>query len=440
MSWLPLLVVVVLILLQATFVAAEIALVSLRETQVHAMAERDRRGRTVKRLTSDPNRWLSAVQIGVTLCALLASAYGAESYIDPLRKHFRDWGVSRTWSSVIAFALITAVLTFVTLVVGELAPKRLALQRAEGTARLLAPLLDRMASVVRPVIWLLSMCTDALVRLLGGDPSVQREEITDEELRGLVSAHEGLSPEERRIVDEVFAASERQVNEVMVPRTEVDFLEGALTVTAALKSVGALPHSRYPVIGQSSDEVLGFVHVRDLLAANRRGKKVSDLVRDVSQLPSSKPVLSALSEMRRGGSHLALVVDEYGGTAGIVTLEDLIEEVIGDIRDEYDQAEAASDVRRLRGGAVEVDGLLNLDDFEEATGIELPEGPYETAAGYLVHRLGHLPKLGDAVDVVQEPDPDETDDHVTARLVARLAVASLDGRRIDRVTVSPPAP
>jgi putative hemolysin len=439
MSWLPLLVVVVLILLEATFVAAEIALVSLRETQVQAMAERDRRGRTVKRLTSDPNRWLSAVQIGVTLCALLASAYGAESYIGPLKEHFRDWGVSKTWASVLAFALITAILTFVTLVVGELAPKRLALQRAEGTARLLAPFLDRMASVVRPVIWLLSRCTDALVRLLGGDPSVQREEITDEELRGLVSAHEGLSPEERRIVDEVFAASERQVNEVMVPRTEVDFLEGALTVTAALRTVGDLPHSRYPVIGQSSDEILGFVHVRDLLAANRRGKKVSDLVRDVSRLPSSKPVLSALSEMRRGGSHLAVVVDEYGGTAGIVTLEDLIEEVIGDIRDEYDAAESASDVRRLRGGGVEVDGLLNLDDFEEATGIELPEGPYETAAGFLVHQLGHLPKVGDTVDVVQEPDPDDTDDHAVPRTVAQLAVASLDGRRVDRVKVTPRA-
>ncbi|HVU74663.1 MAG TPA: hemolysin family protein [Mycobacteriales bacterium] len=437
MSWTPLLVVVVLILLEGLFVAAEIALVSLRETQIHAMAERDRRGRVVKKLSSDPNRWLSAVQIGVTLCALLASAYGAESYVDPLKRQLRDGGLGKTWASILAFAIVTVILTFVTLVVAELAPKRLALQRAEGTARLLAPALDRMASIVRPIIWLLSKCTDALVRLLGGDPNVQRESISDEELRGLVAAHEGLSSEERRIVDEVFAAAERQVNEVMVPRTEVDFLEGSMTVTAALKAVGDLPHSRYPVTGASSDEVLGFVHVRDLLAANRRGKKVADVMRDITQLPSSKPVLSALSEMRRGGSHLAVIVDEYGGTAGIVTLEDLIEEVIGDIRDEYDTAEAASDVRKLRGGAVEVDGLLNLDDFEEATGIELPDGPYETAAGYVVHRLGHLPRVGDSVDVVQEVDADETDDDAQPRTVATLAVARLDGRRVDRVKVTP---
>jgi putative hemolysin len=180
--------------------------------------------------------------------------------------------------------------------------------------------------------------------------------------------------------------------------------------------------------------------VRDLVAANRRGKKVSDVMRDITQLPSSKPVLSALSEMRRGGSHVAVIVDEYGGTAGIVTLEDLIEEVIGDIRDEYDTAEAANDVRRLRGGAVEVDGLLNLDDFEEATGIELPEGPYETAAGFVVHQLGRLPRVGDTVTVMQRVDPDETHDDVRPRPIAALAVARLDGRRVDRVKVTPKEP
>ncbi|MDT4903597.1 MAG: magnesium and cobalt exporter, family, partial [Pseudonocardiales bacterium] len=224
----------------------------------------------------------------------------------------------------------------------------------------------------------------------------------------------------RRIVDEVFAAAARQVVEVMVPRTEVDFLEASQTVTAALKAVGELPHSRYPVIGTSSDEVLGFVHVRDLVAANRRGKRVSDVMRDVTQLPSSKPVLSALSEMRRGRAHLSVVVDEYGGTAGIVTLEDLIEEVIGDIRDEYDADTVES--RRLAGGEVEVDGMLNLDEIEEIAGVQLPEGPYATLGGYVMAELGRMPVAGDVVE----------------HHGARLTVVRIDGRRVARVRVTPP--
>jgi len=218
----------------------------------------------------------------------------------------------------------------------------------------------------------------------------------------------------------------------MVPRTEVDFLEASATVTAALKAVGELPHSRYPVIGESQDDVVGFVHVRDLVAANRRGRKVSDVGREIKRLPETKNVLAALSEMRREGQHVAVVVDEYGGTAGIVTLEDLIEEVIGDIRDEYDSAEAASDARQLRGGDLEVDGLLNLGEFHEATRVQLPDGPYETAAGFVISRLGHLPVVGEAVEVAPAGDDAQP---------VRLTVTRLEGRRAARlrVTLLPPA-
>jgi putative hemolysin len=432
-------VVLVLIVLEGVFVAAEISLISLRESQVLAMAERSARGRRVGRLLRDPNRFLGAVQLGVTLTALLSAAYGAVSLGDSATRGFEDAGLSHGWARFLGVAGVTLAITYLTLVLSELAPKRLGLQRAEGAALLFAPILDGLATVVRPVIWLLSRSTDIVVRLLGGDPTVNREAISDEELRGLVAAHEGLSVEERRIVDEVFAAAERQVVEVMVPRTEVDFLEAGQTVSAALKAVGTLPHSRYPVVGESHDDVLGFVHVRDLVAANRRGLKVADVTREIKELPSSKNVLSALSEMRREGAHLAVVVDEYGGTAGIVTLEDLIEEVIGDIRDEYDAGEAASDARRLRSGAVEVDGLLNLDEFQEATGIALPDGPYETAAGFLVHRLGHLPRVGEAVEIVPG---DAEDDPAERGAPVRLTVAKLDGRRVERVRVTrlvPPA-
>jgi len=220
----------------------------------------------------------------------------------------------------------------------------------------------------------------------------------------------------------VFAAGQRQISEVMIPRTEVDFLDAGMTVSRAGRQVADSPHSRYPVVGRSQDDVLGFVHIRDLLTPSHpagRAATVGDVARQVTQLPGSKKVLAALSEMRRGGHHLAIVVDEYGGTDGIVTLEDLIEEVIGEIRDEYD--EAIDEPRHSPSGEIEVDGLLNLDDFAEATGVLLPDGPYETAAGFVLSRLGQLPAVGDAVRVDGRS----------------LDVLELDGRRIARLRLGP---
>ncbi|MGB9376770.1 MAG: hemolysin family protein [Mycobacteriales bacterium] len=417
-------IVLALILVEGVFVAAEIALVSLREGQVRAQGDHDRRGGAVARLANNPNRFLAAAQIGVTLTALLSSAYGAVTLSETAKAGLVHAGWGATLSGVVGVVGVTLVISFVTLVVGELAPKRLALQRPEGTARLFAPTLDRLATLARPVIWLLSKTTNVVVRMLGGDPNANRDAITEEELRGLVAAHESLTRDERRLIDEVFAAGERQVREVMIPRTEVEFLQAAMTVSRAARIADGAPHSRYPVVGESQDDVIGFVHVRDLLGHARgdRARTVGDLIREVKRLPGSKRVLPALSEMRRDGNHMAIVVDEYGGTAGIITLEDLIEEVIGDIRDEYDVT--PSEAATAAGGDTEVNGLLNLDEFAERTGVNLPDGPYETAAGYVMSVLGALPKVGDEVEV---------DSH-------RLSVRELDGRRVSRLKVSTLAP
>ncbi|MDQ2836655.1 MAG: hemolysin family protein [Actinomycetota bacterium] len=416
-------IVLALILIEALFVAAEIALVSLREGQARAMAESGRRGEAVARLLADPNRFLAAVQIGVTSTALLSSAFGAVTLSEAAKKALIHNGMGQTLAGIIGIIGVTLLISFVTLVIGELVPKRLALQRPEGAAMLFGPTLDRLARVARPVIWLLSKCTNGVVRILGGDPDAGRDSISEDELRGLVAAHESLSTDERRLIDDVFAAGERSVSEVMISRTEVTFLEASTTVSRAAKLAGDSPHSRYPVIGQSSDDVLGFVHIRDLYlggpGTDDRSRVIGDLTREVKVLPGSKKVLSALSEMRREGHHLAIVVDEYGGTDGIVTLEDLIEEVIGDIRDEYDEAERAT--RRLTGGVVEVDGRSNLDDFAEFTGLVLPEGPYETAGGFLMARLGKLPEVGDRVEVGEHA----------------VQVLEVDGRRAARLRVEP---
>jgi magnesium and cobalt exporter, CNNM family len=259
-----------------------------------------------------------------------------------------------------------------------------------------------------------------VTRVLGASATVGREAISEAELRDLVAANIVLDGEERRIIHEVLAAGARHVRELMVPRTDVVFLDAALPLSEAVAAVRAARHSRFPVIDGSHDDVVGFVHLRDLLIRPETDQVVTvgELAREVWRLPGSKRVLAALSEMRREGRHLAVVIDEYGGTAGIVTLEDLIEELIGEITDEYD---LAPDPEPAEGGVPgEVDGRLNLADFAERTGLRLPAGPYETLGGFLMARLGRLATVGDQVDV---------DGY-------RLVVTDLDGRRVARVGIS----
>jgi len=412
--------VVVFVLVGGLFAAAEIALVSLRDSQARALASRGKRGRTVAELNEDPNRFLASVQVGVTLMGFLSAAFGGATLADDLQPVLIGWGVPEGVSGPLALVAVTIAISYLSLVFGELAPKRLALQRAEGFALALGPMIDKVSKISRPVIWLLSLSTDAVVRLLGGDPNAKSEQMSDEELRELVNAHETLGEEERRIVEDVFEAGDRQIREVMIPRTEVDFLDAGIPVYKAAREALTQPHSRYPVIRGSADDVIGFVHVRDLLDPDmaNRSVRVGELVRDALVLPWTRPILAALADMRREGSHLAIVADEYGGTAGIVTMEDLVEELVGDIRDEYDVEEP--ETKRHRGGDIEVDGLINLDDFEDETGIELPEGPYETVAGFIMAQLGRVPVEGDVVDF---------EDH-------RMLVRDVENRRVGRVLVT----
>jgi putative hemolysin len=407
------------ILLGGVFAAAEIALVSLREGQIKAIAERGRRGRAVARLAADPNRFLSAVQIGVTLCGFLSAAFGAATIADEFAPLLVDAGLPEGAADVVALVAVTLVIAYFSIVLSELTAKRIALQRSVGVSLAFGPAIDRMARLVTPVIWLLSKSTDLAVRLVGGDPGAARERMSDEELRQLVSSHETLSDEERQIVEDVFSAGDRQIREVMIPRTEVDFMDASMPVFKAVRFAADQPHSRYPVIRSTADDIVGFIHVRDLFdpEINGRSLRVGDLARDTLLIPGTREVLAAMTDMRREGVHLAIVADEYGGTDGIVTLEDLMEELVGDIRDEYDPDDRQA--LRLVSGDVELDGLLNLDDFRDETGLELPEGPYETVAGYVVARLGHVPEVGEECAI---------DGHV-------LSVVAVDGRRVSRVRV-----
>jgi putative hemolysin len=326
-------------------------------------------------------------------------------------------GFGSALASSISFIVITVFIAYVSLVIGELVPKRIAMQKTEQVALLAATPIDFIARLLRPFIAAISVATNAIVRMLGMDPKASREQMSGEELRDLVATHEDLTRQERDLIDDVFSAGDRELREVMIPRTEVEFLDATLPLAEALSLVSEQPHSRYPVIRGTADDVVGFVHIRDILAPRTAdtGTRVGALVRPVMSFPGTNDVLSTLNQLRRQRQHLAIVVDEYGGTAGIITMEDLVEELVGEIEDEYDTQPSGR--AGMHQGELVVDGLMNLEDFADEAGRAIPDGPYETVAGFVVAELGRLPKAGDVI----EHDG------------MRFEVIELDGRRIAKV-------
>mgnify|MGYP003333270776 FL=1 len=396
--------VLLLIGIGSLFVVAEIALITLRESQIKQIATRGKRGAKVAALTKNPNRFLAAAQVGVTVCGFLSAAVGAEKLGRYLIPKFEELGWSNDVSNNVSLILLTLVIAYVSLVIGELVPKRLALYKAETISLYSAGTIDKIAKFLRPIIWLLSKSTDLIIRLFGVSEKSKRSEVSEAEILDLVSGHSQLSEEERDIVEEVFNAGDLSVKEVMVPRTEVDFLDSGLSINEARELAVKLGHSRFPVIRGTSDEVIGFIHVRDLINPSLDGSSDSilELVRNVLFLPGSKGVLPALTEMRSKRQHIAIVLDEYGGTDGIVTLENLVESFIGEIHDEYDlptdtaNGDVANELSKTNG-EIFADGLISISDLAESSNIVVPEGPYETLSGFLMHYLGRIPKTQDIV-------------------------------------------
>lgn len=410
------------VLLGGVFSGTEMALVSLRESQVRRLEKAGKRGARIAALAGNPNRFLSSAQIGVTLSGFFSAAYGASTIAPDVEPLLEGLGLGPAAESV-SFIGVTLLVAYLSLVLGELVPKRLALQSAVGFTKIMGPPLSVFSQVMRPAVWLLSVSTNAVVRLFGGDPHAKREGVSSEELWDMVAQSDMLEEDSRSILTDVFGAGNRSLQEVMRPRTEVTFVDGALTIAAARSLLRDLPYSRYPVIDRTPDDVLGFVHIRDLMPRDDRNDEgiVTDIIREILPLPGTNRVLPSLSRMRKLGQHIALVVDEYGGTDGIVTLEDLVEELVGEIYDEFDTGTDAEDRVSVGNGSVEVDGGLILQEFESATRIALPDGHYETVAGFIMDRLGRLARTGDKVEI---------SGHV-------LTVTAMDRLRIARIRVTP---
>jgi len=377
--------VALLVLLNAAFAGTELALVSLREGQLQRLQERSANGAVLARLAREPSRFLATTQIGITLAGFLASAAAAVSLAEPLEEPLSFLGGAAEPGAII---VVTLILAYVSLVFGELAPKRVAMQRAERWGLVAARPLAAMSTLTRPAVWLLARSTDIAVRLMGADPSRHREEVTEEELRAMVAAQPNFTAKQRLIIDGAFEISERTLREVLRPRRDVFVLDAEAPARLALAKLAESGHSRAPVGANASlDDVIGVVHLRDLLGDSDRPAR--DVASDLCAFPESVSVLDALHELQRRRVQMAAVVDEHGSTSGIVTVEDLVEELVGEIYDETDRDIVA--VRRAVDGSLVVPGGFPIHDLPDLGVQDVPEGAYATIAGLVLDRLGRLP-------------------------------------------------
>ncbi|MDF0753947.1 hemolysin family protein [Gardnerella greenwoodii] len=420
------LLIMIFLLFGSVFAATELALVSLRSSQIDRMELQDARGARVAKIARDPNTFLSALQIGVTLSGFLSASFGESALAPYVVPVVCSWGVPKHVAGPLTTIFLTLIISYCSIVISELVPKRIAMQRSEQIARAVVPAVDIFSKICKPLIWLIGKNTNGFVRLLGFDPNEKESEVSDEELRVLVNSNKRLSQDERNILDDVFDASETIVAEVMRPRADVEFLDGSLSLEEAAAKIRELPYSRYPVIGKDFDDVIGFVHVRDLLdVRDPNAKTVADVTREGISLPGTSKLLPSLELLRKRGIHLAIVIDEYGGTDGIVTLEDMTEELVGDIRDEYDLPEESEQSNTNKttafvNGVAKIDGGMTIEDFADITGIELEDGPYETVAGYF---LAHTGSMGSVGAVLHDADGYD------------MTVTAVDGRRIATLEV-----
>ena len=383
------LLVLILMLINGALSGSEMALISLRESQIQRLERSSRGGRVLARLSRDPNRFLATIQIGITLAGFLASAFAATSLAKPL---FRPLAFLGAAAEPVSIILVTLILTFITLVIGELAPKRIAMQRAEGWALLAAKPLDLLATASRPIVWLLAKSTDFVVRVAGADPAANREEITTEEIRELVVAQRGFTVQQRDIIAGAFEITERDLRDILIPRREVFTLQATMPVAEALATLAESGHARAPVIGGPGglDDLVGVVHLRDLLPA-QGGPTAADRAREPMLLPETLAVAEAMRQLRNQREQFALVVDEHGAIDGIITMEDLVEEIVGEIYDETDRDVEA--VVREGEGVYVVVGSFPVHDLPDL-GIDVDkvtDGDYTTVAGLLLDRLGHIP-------------------------------------------------
>jgi CBS domain containing-hemolysin-like protein len=418
---------VFLTFLEGFFVAAEIALVSVRRSRIDQLVEEGSSGaRRVRKLIDDPGRFLAVSQLGLTLIGFFASAFAAVSLVDGLARLLESLGVAQAQAESAALIVVTIILALFTIVFAELIPKAIALGAPERFALILSRPIDVLARVLGPVVSVLNGITRWVARSLGVELN-QEASISAEELRLIVErgGEQGvLEAEEEQMINAVIELGDRRVHEVMVPRVAIASVPADATLEEAIDLVVEVGHSRIPVYHDTIDEIVGILYAKDLLPYLKRDAgprpALRKLLRPPVLVPESMTVDDLLHEFQRRKVHIAVVLDEYGGTAGLVTIEDLLEEIVGEIQDEYDVEEPM--VERLSEHEARVDGRADVDEILELFDLDLQledEDEYDTVGGLIYHRIGGVPRPGDQVSL----------DGLT------LTVEKTDGRRVSKVLV-----
>lgn len=398
----PILFQLILILLNAFFAAAEIAVLSLNDAKLRHQAENgDKTAVTLLKLAENPNRFLSTIQVGITLAGFLGSAFAAENFASRLAQVILDAGaaINPALLNSLCIVLITLVLSYFTLVLGELVPKRIAMQHPEKVSRISCRIILTLAGLFRPIVWLLSKSTNGMLRLLGLNPNAQPEEVTEEEIRAMVDMGEetgGIESDERDMIKNVFEFNDLTAADCMTHRTDVTAIwiqDDDETILRTIKESGL---SRFPVYNEDIDDVIGILATRDYLlnARAKQPKPLKALLREPYFVPETVPTDVLLRNMQKEKTHLAIVVDEYGGTSGLITMEDLLEEIVGNIYDEFDPT-AKADITPIGNHVWRVRGTTDLETLAEALDVTLPESEdFDTLGGLIFSRFSTIPQDG----------------------------------------------
>ncbi|MBR3354693.1 MAG: HlyC/CorC family transporter [Oscillospiraceae bacterium] len=401
-----LLLTVLLIGVNAFFAMSEMAVISFNDVKLKRLAEEgDKKAKILCDLTDEESRFLSTIQVGVTFAGFFSSAVAADNLTEYVVYWLRNTGIPAAPLRALSLVIITLLLSFITLIFGELVPKRIAMNNPEKMSFFAAYPLKFVSTIAYPIVKLLSITTNGVLRLIGIDPNAQNPDVTEEGIRMMLDAGEEegtIEEDESEMIHNIFDLGDTEVTDIMTHRTELITVDVDDDISKIISLALEEGHSRFPVCDKSVDKIIGMVHVKDLLVITQEKKKtykLKDFIREVLYVPESMMVKNAFEKMRLEKIQLAVVIDEYGGTAGIITMEDILESIVGDIEDEYDEEE--EDINLMSDGVYTLDGTADLEDVADELNITLPEDSedYDTIGGYLTSILGRFPEEGETVEL-----------------------------------------
>lgn len=432
------LVIIILILLNAFFAASEIAFISLNDAKIDLQAKQgNKKAKKIKEMLVNPSKFLATIQIGITLAGFLSSAFASETFASELAPILNKWipAISLTAWNNIAIIVITIILSYFTLIFGELVPKRLAMKNSEKIAFASIGVIKTISVITSPFVKFLTLSTNIVSKLFGVSEG-EEETVTEEEIRMMIDVGKEkgtIDEEEKNMLNNVFEFNDKVVSEIMIPRTEIFALDMNMSIAEVIEELSEdLRYSRVPVYDEKIDKIKGIVYIKDiLLSTKNKNTKIKNLMKEVYFVSETKPVNELFEELRKNRKQIAIVIDEYGGTSGIVTMEDILEEIVGDIYDEYDKVEKLID--QIDENTFVLNGKLAIYEVEDVLGIDIEEGDYDTLSGYLVEELGRIPTEKDKGVVIETEKVAYKIENVKDRHISKVKACKVEQIENDEI-------